>query len=476
MFVAQVIATAHVYLSNTALFDSLSAIKEAGYLTIPNQNVMRSLKSFSSAFYGGLFFTFSIGAGLSFFSLALAWIWDRLFFRRKNLLYLFSSLWFLCLIVLNVHGFKFFVTLYFLVIPPAVFAMVAKRLSHLNRRSSYRGEIVHVIPVILLSLLLFWQIDGRMFTDFRDIFLLSNPVGSKINDFYYKYTLYPAEVFKSLDQKMLKTCRIKKAAAVRTLENILINYDYIPIKANMDVDLEIIQTDRHFVFWNKGKARLQITTKEFFANPGEAMKLFAKKSDGNSYFRRFTFFSLLIGLPIAVYVIWHAFITIVLSLFFNMRTSAVMASGICFVICLILFLSFHLNRSFDVSINNLPDALSSDKWQERVAALKLIDEKGLEIRNFEAYPRLNASTHIPERYWFVKTLGKSRSSDTYGDLLNYLDDSNRNVLTMAFYALGQRGNRQAIGDIINKIKTSNDWYSQWYAYKALRSLGWTQAK
>jgi len=149
---------------------------------------------------------------------------------------------------------------------------------------------------------------------------------------------------------------------------------------------------------------------------------------------------------------------------------------VCFVLCLILFFSFHLNRSPDVSADNLPNALVSNRWQKRVAALKIVDEKGLEIRSFKAYPQLLASNHIPERYWFTRTLANSQSSATYRDLLNFLDDPNRNVLTMAFYALGQRGNRQAAGEIITKIEESNDWYSQWYAYKALRSLGWKQTK
>jgi hypothetical protein len=93
LFVAQVLATVQVYLSNRDLFDSLMAIKDAGYLTVPNQNVTQGLKGFTPAFCGGLFFTFSIGAGISFFSLALAWVWDRLFFRKQYLLYFYLSLW-----------------------------------------------------------------------------------------------------------------------------------------------------------------------------------------------------------------------------------------------------------------------------------------------------------------------------------------------------------------------------------------------
>ena len=71
---AQILATIHVYLSNTALYDSLLAIKDAGYLAIPNSHVMRQLGNAAPAVFGGLFFTFSIGAGISFFSLFLAWI------------------------------------------------------------------------------------------------------------------------------------------------------------------------------------------------------------------------------------------------------------------------------------------------------------------------------------------------------------------------------------------------------------------
>ncbi len=172
---AQILATVHVYLSNRDLYDSLIAIKDAGYLTIPNQNVMRGLKGFGPAFCGGLFFTFSIGAGISFFSLALAWVWDRLFFRKRYLLYFFLILWLGCLTALNFHGFKLFVTLYFLVIPPVVFVTAAKSMSYLNKQNRHPYETIHMIPVIVLALFLAWQIDSRMFTDFRDIYLLSNP-------------------------------------------------------------------------------------------------------------------------------------------------------------------------------------------------------------------------------------------------------------------------------------------------------------
>jgi hypothetical protein len=61
MILTQMLASVHVYLSNRDLYDSMMAIKDAGYLPIPNPHVMGQLHKTGPAFFGGLFFTFSIG-------------------------------------------------------------------------------------------------------------------------------------------------------------------------------------------------------------------------------------------------------------------------------------------------------------------------------------------------------------------------------------------------------------------------------
>ena len=65
MLAAQVIATIQVYLSNVSLHNNITAIKDAGYLAIPNQHILNILPDFGPAFFGGIFFTLSVGAGLS---------------------------------------------------------------------------------------------------------------------------------------------------------------------------------------------------------------------------------------------------------------------------------------------------------------------------------------------------------------------------------------------------------------------------
>jgi len=129
-----------------------------------------------------------------------------------------------------------------------------------------------------------------------------------------------------------------------------------------------------------------------------------------------------------------------------------------------------------MEVEDLTEALESERWQKRVAALKIIQQKGIEVGDFQAYQGMLRSPHIPERYWLVRALGVSKQPETYKDLLAFLDDPHPNVVCMAFYALGRRRDKRAVSEIIKRIETSDDWYNQWYAYKALRTLGWRQRK
>ena len=148
----------------------------------------------------------------------------------------------------------------------------------------------------------------------------------------------------------------------------------------------------------------------------------------------------------------------------------------CLLSGIVVLVYFQLNRGGNIDLNNISQALQSENWPIRVAALKRIHQEKLEIGDYRAYPQLLKSRILQERYWFVKTLGLSRRSGTYEDLLTFLNDKNTNVRCMAFYSLGRRRNPSAIKPILTRIKISDNWYSQMYAYNALRSLGWKQKK
>jgi hypothetical protein len=479
LLVAQVIASIQVYLSDLDLYRKLSAIKAAGYLIIPNQRTMPSLQNFTPAFYGGLFFTLSVGAGLTLLSFAAAWIWNRVFSRNRYILIFFSLFWLCSLVVLNNHGFSFGPTCYFLAIPPVVFLATIRWIVRPPVKRGWGHGMVHTIPIVVLALLWTSQIDSRFFVDFRDIFLLSNPIGIRINDFYYDYTLYPAEVFKSLDQKLLKTCNLQELnheAVLGRVEMQLLDHDYLPVTTDAAVDLKVVQDDGMMIFKHGGKALLQTTLADFLSEPTTQLKKFSAKSDRNGFFRQFTFFSLVIGLPLVLYMLLHALIRLLFSFFVSVRTSSLIASILCLIVGLSILIPFRHMRWTSMELQEAPRALASESWQERVAALKIIERKGMEISSFQPYARLLMSPHVAERYWLARALAVSRRPETYRDLLAFLDDPQPNVVSMAFYGLGQRGDSRGVSEILKRIKTSDHWYNQWYAYKALRALGWKQRK
>ena len=479
LFTAQVLATAQVYLSNIELYRTLLPIKDAGYFPIPNEQIMPRLQTWGPALFGGLFFTLSIGAGLSLLSLAAAWIWDRLFLRNKSFLILYLVLWGGSFVLVNYRGFSPLVSLYFLFIPTVVFSASLRWIGQRSNQAAWLDRMIHAVPLLLLAILWTSQMDRNLFLDLRDKLLLSNPIGTKINDFYYDYTLYPAEVFKTMDQKMLKACNleaIQKEPVAGALEKTLLNYDYLNVGRADRVDLEIEEVGKNLVFKNRGEIVLRTTLKDFLARPDTVLKEFSVTTDKHAFFRQFTFFSLLFGFPIVLYIFLYTPLRLLAGLLLNSRPSSAVASILCFFVGSAFLIVLNSGEGKNIEIKDLIETLNADRWQKRVEVLKVIERKKMEIASFPGYRDLLRSPRIPERYWVVRALGVSRRLESYQDLLTFLDDPHPNVVGMAFYALGQRGDPRAIKEIMRRIEVSNHWYNQWHAYRALRTLGWKQRR
>jgi hypothetical protein len=479
LVLAQVLATVQVYLSNIDLYHSVSALDDAGYLAIPNMMVSNSLQNFWPAFWGGLFFTCSIGAGIALGSMAAGWIWSRLFLRNKFVLFVFLSVWAGFLLVSNFHGLTLFPTLYFLFSAPALFILTAKWVRHAAIQSTPRLRWLHLVPIFLLALSWFTQFNTELFIDLRDNLLLTNYFGKKFSHFYYKYTLYPAESFKSLDQRPIRTCRLENVSRPRLqqqLVNILLANDYLPLPGISRVDLKIVQMDDILVFSGDDRQVLQTKVDHFLAKPQKTLQKYSEATDRHGALRQFTYLSLLIGFPVLIYIILHFVLYYLTALFFNRKSASLTASMLCLMVGFLVLIHFHTNRSSFKQIKNIPEALASENLSIRIAALKSIRQKKLDITDYRSYRQLLKSPHPQERYWLVIALAAGRRQKSFIELLKFLEDKNTNVRSMAFQSLGLQKNRQAIRPILEKISLSHDWYAQLYAYKALRSLGWKQKK
>ncbi len=474
LILSQMISVLQVYLSNTDYYQKLSLLHAAGYLTVPQLRVMESLKSFETAFMGGLFFSLTVGLCLTLLSFGSAWLWDRIFSRKKNALYPFLFFWIACLVLANIQGFLPMVTLFFLLIPPAVFCLSLKCLPPQSNPNSVRMLLFHVICLILLALMGVRQMNSDMFSLIRDKMLLSNSVGIGLNNAYYRYTLYAAQVFKNLYQDQLRTCRISGEIPEKDrVKQQLARYDWLSMENDL-TDLEISANGKELVFIHRKKEILRADSASFFKDTGKILKNFSGKCDSYIFFRTFTFLSLLAVSGLSIWMILYLPIRIVCGICLKKKFVSVSALILCFAGGAVLIFFSQPEAIGRVDRKELEQMLHSENLGERIKALQYIRYKKMEIADFHVHDIMAASPHVPERYELVRTLSVSRSPDTWAVTLALTDDPQINVAYRAFHALGAKQDSRAIGEILKKIPLSDEWYIQFYAYKALRTLGWRQ--
>jgi HEAT repeat protein len=139
-----------------------------------------------------------------------------------------------------------------------------------------------------------------------------------------------------------------------------------------------------------------------------------------------------------------------------------------------LFIPVALGQTIHIATEDIDAVLNTGAWPQRVAAMQRIERENLDIARFPAYRKLLHDATAVERYYLARVLALSSGAATYRDLLRMLNDPHPNVVCQVYYALGRRGQKSAVPLIINNIKQSAHWYTQWYGYGALRKLGWRQ--
>lgn len=484
---SQIISFIHVYISNTGYFQKLSAINSAGYLVVPNLIVMEKLKGVESAFFGGFFFTLTVGACLTILSFAAARFWDGILSRQK--FFLISIILFLlgCLYLVNANGFSFLVSIHFIIVPGVVFFAALKWFPNQDK-NSVPGKagikiLIHITCIAALAFMGTSRMNSVTYSLIRDNILLSAKPGISINNFYYSYTLYAAQVFKSVGQDMLRTCRISSSTGIpvsETVKKALINRDYLIVNTDDSCDLELDYSKESIKMNHKGKDILRTTEKEFLKNPGKMLKQFSQKCDKHVFFRQFTFISLLLVSGLFCYLLLYFPFRIITLVFCGKSlTGSFIAVVCCFIMCAGILYFWHPEKPKNFKKENLAQALKSASLDTRVAALKYISRKRMDIGKIGIPAQMPGSPIILERYWLAKALGSSKSSNTFDITLELLDDPQINVSYIAFNALAQRKDqgkvKRSIREILERIPGLKQWYVQLYAYKALRRLKWRQA-
>ena len=478
---AQIVATAHVYLSNLDLLQATEAMMRSGYLAVPNARVSEHLNSLATAMAGGLFFTLSIGAGLSLATLIGAWLWDRAFRRRRTVLFFYLLIWAACIVLVNDNGWNLVASSYLVVVPLITGVAAIELLPARTTLVSPTGVLWPVSAAIILALLWSLVLDRHMFSNIRDHLLLGNRAGQSITDAYYAYTLFPAQAFKSLAQKQLRTCVIGSNLdrdSWTRLERTVRARDYLPIPAGYRADLTIdLQADKKgFSLENNRLAVLSVPLEELLGSPDQALAVYSNQLDRNRMFRTLTLACLLLGLPLVLFSFLFSLLGVLPNLFLTVAVSDVIAAICCIVVGGILLVPVYQGHTATVLPGNPSVTLFAPSPVERIAALRQACEEQRDILVEVKKQGIENSPHIAERYWLARSLAYTRDPAAHAMLLTLADDPAPIVACQALWALGERKNQDAVPEIINRINASSHWYIQMYGYRALRTLGWVQPR
>lgn len=476
MAATHLLFTFFIYLSDQTLLSRTLALKAAGYLVIPNAHILPDLSRIWPAFCGALFFTLTTGAGLSLLAFLAAWIHGRMFGWHRFFSWILTLVWAGLILAVNIAGWNPPATSAFLLVPPLVYFPSRKFFPQAENRGERHIWIIHIAVILIVGIAWIPRLDENVFINVRDYILLENPAGKAVNTFYYRYTLYPAELFKTLDQKLLKTVCIRASdpETISKLREKLAVYDYLFLTGKAPCDLEVTQNGRELNLSDGHGTSVRMETAAFLSGAKNSLQDFSKKADRNRFFRTFTFLSLVIAFPLSLYVFANAICGFFLWPIPRPFLRTVFASLICMGIGLGAVFQMYGGSADELPVPEIREKLSVPDWRMQRDGLKAAGDQGIDPMQLAVEFSKLQSDHVPVRYWMARALGNSRNPEAHRMLLKLLDDPHPNVACMAYYGLGRSGFPETADEILKRLNDIPHWYIQWYAYNSLKKLGWTQ--
>lgn len=482
LLLAQLMATLYLYTANGKLYQQMKHLLGDGYLTVPNEQVMASLTCLGPAFFGGLFFTLTLGAGLALSAVAAAWIWDRLFRRKRIGSVFFVILWALAIAAVNSQGFTVFGTLCFVLIPPVVFALATERPAR-EGKAFHPREFLFLLPLAVLAAAWIPLLAGSSFQGIRDNLLGRNTAGIAFTEAYYRYTPYAAHALQPLDQRLIKSCRLegfRNNSLRSSVKQVLLDRDYLPrSRVEGSVDLIIRHIGRDELSLETGSAPvLRTDVRKFLSGPDEFLRHFSDVTDRQQPLRRVLFLSLILASPLLLYLGLFVLFRGILQRTIKGRKEKLVlpASLLCLAVGLGLLI-MSLSAPSLPAHDRLAQILYSPRSSDRVAVLRALHRAKLDIASAMEYRGFGDSLRdmtAAERYWLARTLEHSTSPGARNDLLLLADDPLAGVSYSAYRGLARQARREDVPLILKSIGNNPFWYSQLYAYRALRTLGWKQ--
>ncbi|MFP4159427.1 MAG: HEAT repeat domain-containing protein [Desulfobacterales bacterium] len=473
---SQALFTILVFVSNLELQIELSVLKASGYLVIPNKHVLDGMDGLMPAFCGAVFFTVTAGAALSLAGFFAAWLKKRIFAESRFFSALITAAWLAGAAACNLEGLNPGFTIVFLAVPAAVFAASVRCMNTAQPGDGY-VRTAHIIAVIAAAIAWLPCLQQDVFLDIRDRVLLSNPAGRQVNEFYYTYTLYPAEIIKPPAARLLNACTIENESSevlARNLSGRLIEFDFLPVSNANAARITVRAGALGFEFARDGKVLFETERDDFFSRPGTTLETFSELADKSQFLRLFTLAGLASGFPLGLYIFVHCGMCVGLWFVRSIPLRSAAASAICLVLAAAFLVPFYAEETEPGDIESIRAAIESDNWYEQRSGLKAIAVQNRDPVDLQITRELTKSPHVAVRYWMARALRESDSPEALSMLITMTHDPSPNVACMAYAGLAATGDSRTAEFIRRRINGIEHWYVQQYAYKAMRQLGWKQ--
>ncbi|MBU2488243.1 MAG: HEAT repeat domain-containing protein [Proteobacteria bacterium] len=475
MAACQIVAMGWIWWSNQALLTRMKALDAAGYVTVPGPKVFPLLDGLTTPVLGALFYSFTVGTGLGILFSLWAWLAKRMGLGFHLALALAAILEASLLVFVNSRGFTLPGTLLGLLVPLAAFLVSWCLSQRVDARRTLKEALAFFLPVVILAGGWLLHLDRTLFLDLRDSLLLSNPAGNAFNEFYYDYTLYPAESFKALHQKLIKTVREEELSPrdfPRGVARGLAMRDYFPVPEGVPTDLLLRPSGQGLGLFHGKRKILEKDSREFKTHLEDALEEFSIETDNQEGVRTLTYYTLVFGFPLFLYLTLFAGLEKGVG-FFRGPWRWWLPGTVCMAIGLLALVPV---RSLGGAHPEMEatDLLASDSSILITASIKKTMEEGKDICSLDTYESLLTNENTAVRYWTARALRGARCARAFDDLTALARDPHRNVRCKAMESMGHGGNPRAREVLLGILRDSGDWYVQMYAYRALKSLGWTQ--
>jgi hypothetical protein len=477
--------------SNKILLAEQQWLVENGYIAVPGINLASELESWKTHLAGGLFFGLSIGLCYAFIWSLFIWglhPWPKI---RISISVFLLGLFFIFYIFTQGKALNVFFGLFLIIVPFllmlifSIFGFHKKVESGLMQAMPYMAGFLGTI--IIVSFLIGPSLTGRDFVRIRDGLFGRIKWGRRVSDFYYHYTLYPARVIKTFDQRLQRFLRIdanvfaekefKQLKRVFTWRDIFIGED-VPSNTMIKKDKE---TGKMLIICSNPSFSIETSLEDFFKDPKNILKEYNMRTDSAAFLRRAVRWSLFHIWPLMGIFLIYFFLIFICNLFFK-RPSSTRDALLAFFSILVLIMSFRylmMPKKISLDTESLLNTIKGNNTGNKITAImalwERIEKDKKKAGHFsEHFIKMLDDPDPIIRKWGIDFLAYADEKKAINILIRLLKDPDANVAYHAARSLGKFRAREAREPLLKILAGEGEWYLKTTAYIALRETGWSQ--